>query len=117
MTDPKLRIGRVLLQISPLQELIPGTNRQEGSLRKLKAIDYTCGLSVVIVGLGLHSYYVRELLVALLFFGAAFFFLALAVLGAFLIWWAGAQMAIWTRPTTRNMIVLSRRLITAYARP
>jgi hypothetical protein len=88
-----------------------------GSLRKLKAIDYMCGLSVVIVGLGLYSYYVRELLVSLLLFCVAFFFLALAVLGAFLIWYAGEQMAIWTRPATRNMIVLSRRLITAYARP
>jgi hypothetical protein len=86
-------------------------------LRKLKANDYTCGLSVVILGLGLYSYYVRELLVSLLLFCVAFFFLALAVLGAFLIWYAGEQMAIWTRPATRNMIVLSRRLITAYARP
>ena len=86
-------------------------------MRKLKATDYTCGLSVLIVGLGLYSYYVRELLLSLLFFSAAFFFLALAVLGAFLISWAGVQMAIWTRPATRNMIVLSRRLITAYARP
>lgn len=86
-------------------------------MRKLKAINYTCGLSVLIVGLGLYSYYVRELLVSLLLFSAAFFFLALAVLGAFLVSWVGAKMAIWTRPATRNMIVISRRLITAYARP
>jgi hypothetical protein len=86
-------------------------------LRKLKAIDYTCGLSAAIVGLGLYSYYIRELLVSLLLFGVAFFFLTLAVLGAFLLWYAGEQMAAWSRPASRNVIVLSRRLITAYARP
>jgi hypothetical protein len=116
MTEPKLKVGEVLLLVSPLQELTPGSNRQEDSLRKFKAIDYTCGLSVVIVGLGLYSYYVRELLVSLFLFSAAFFFLALAVVGAFLIWWAGGQMATWSRPAARNMIVFSRRLITAYAR-
>jgi len=116
MTEPKLKVGEVLLLVSPLQELMPGSNRQEDSLRRLKVIDYMCGLSVVIVGLGLYSYYVRELLVSLFLFGAAFFFLALAVLGAFLIWWAGEQMATWSRPAARNMIVFSRRLITAYAR-
>jgi hypothetical protein len=86
-------------------------------LRKLKSIDYTCGLSVVIVGLGLYSYYVRELLVSLFLFSVAFFLLALVVLGLFLIWWAGEQMAIWTRPASQNVLALSRRLITAYARP
>jgi hypothetical protein len=33
-------------------------------LGKLKALEYTCGLGVMIVGLGLYSYYVRELLVS-----------------------------------------------------
>jgi len=31
-------------------------------MRKLKALDYMCGLGVMIAGLGLYSYYVRELL-------------------------------------------------------
>ena len=96
---------------------MPGSNRQEDSLRKLKSTHYTCGLSVVIVGLSLYSYYVRELLVFLLLFSVAFFFFALAALGAFLIWWASQQMAIWFRPASRNAIVLSRRLITTYPRP
>ena len=85
-------------------------------MHKFKAIDYTCGLSVVIVGVGLYSYYVRELLVSLLLFGVAFSVLALAVVGAFLIWWASKQMATWSRPAARNIIVFSRRLVTAYAR-
>jgi hypothetical protein len=96
---------------------MPGSGGQEDTLHRLKAIDYTCGLSVALVGLGLYSYYVRELLVSLLLFGMAFFFLALVVLGAFLIWRAGKQMVIWARPAARNMIVLSRRLMTEYARP
>jgi hypothetical protein len=112
-----MKVGEVLLLVSPLQELIPGSNKQGDSLFKFKAIDYTCGLSVAIVGLGLYSYYVRELLVSLFLFSAAFFFLALAVVGAFLIWWASKQMVVWTRPAARNMIVFSRRLITEYARP
>jgi hypothetical protein len=72
---------------------------------------------VAIVSLGLYSYYARELLVSLLLFSMVFFFLALAVLGGFLIWSAGERMAIWTRPASRNVMVLSRHLITAHARP
>ena len=86
-------------------------------MRELKAIEYTCGLSVVIVGLGLYSYYVRELLASLTLFTGAFFLLGLVVMGVFLIWCASKQVAIWTRPVSRNMIALSRRLIAAYTRP
>jgi hypothetical protein len=71
----------------------------------------------MIVGLGLYSYYVRELLASLVLFSLAFFFLGLVVLGVFLFWCASVQVAIWTRPVPRNLIALSRRLITAYARP
>jgi hypothetical protein len=86
-------------------------------LRELKAIEYTCGLSVVIVGLGLYFYYVRELLASLLLFSVAFFFLDLVALGAFLIWYESWQLAIWTGPVSRHMVAISLRFITAYARP
>jgi hypothetical protein len=76
-----------------------------------------CGLSVVIVGLGLHSYYVRELLASLVLFTVASFFVGLLALGVFLIWCAGEKVAIWITPASRNMIALSHRLITAYIRP
>jgi hypothetical protein len=69
------------------------------------------------VGLGMYSYYVRELLASLALFSVAFFFLGLVVLGVFLACCAGVQVVIWTRPASRNMIALSRRLIAAYARP
>jgi uncharacterized membrane protein len=75
-----------------------------------------CGVSVVIMGFSLYSYYVRELLASLALFSVAFFLLGLVVLGVFLVWCASVQVAIWTRPASRNMIALSRRLIAAYAR-
>jgi hypothetical protein len=70
----------------------------------------------MIVGLGLYSYYTRELLASLALFSVAFFFLGLVVLGVFLVVYASAQVAIWTRLASRNTITLSRRLIAAYAR-
>ena len=71
----------------------------------------------MIVGLGLYSYYVRELLASLVLFSLAFFFLGLVVLGVFLVWRASVEVAIWTRPASRSVIAFSRRLIAAYARP
>jgi hypothetical protein len=91
--------------------------RQGDSLHKIKVIEYTCGLSVVIVGLGLYSFYVRELLASLALFAGAFFLLSLAVIGVFLIYYAGFQAVRWTRPASRNMIAFSRRLVAAYVRP
>jgi hypothetical protein len=85
-------------------------------LREIKAIEYTCGLSVVVAGLGLYSYQVRELLAALVLFTVGFFFLGLAALGVFLIWYASEKVATWTGPASRSMIALSRRLIVAYTR-
>ena len=76
---------------------------------------YTCGLSAI-VGLGLYSYYVRELLASLALFTVGFFFLGLVALTVFLLWCASVQVAIWTPPASRNMIAFSRRLISAYAK-
>jgi hypothetical protein len=86
-------------------------------LREIKIRDYSSGLIVTIVGLGLYSYYVRELLAALTLFSVAFFFLALVGLGALLVWCASVQVAILAGPASRSMIAFSRRLIAAYARP
>jgi hypothetical protein len=78
-------------------------------LRELKATEYTCGLSVMIVGLGLYSYYVRELLASLVLFTMAFFFVGLVSLGVFLIGCANVQVAIWTPSASRNPIAFSCR--------
>jgi integral membrane sensor domain MASE1 len=85
-------------------------------LREIKAIEYTCGLSAVAVGLGLYSYYVRELLASLVLFTGAFFILGLVAFGLFLIYCAGQKVAIWAPPASRSMVALSRRLMAAYAR-
>jgi hypothetical protein len=91
--------------------------RQGDSLPEIKIREYTSGLVVTIVGLGLYSYYVRELLAALTIFSVVFFFLALVGLGALLVWCASVQVAVWARPASRNLIAFSRRLIAAYAKP
>ena len=52
----------------------------------------------MIVGLGLYSYNVRELLASLALFTAVFFFLGLVALAVFLLWCASVQVAIWTHP-------------------
>jgi hypothetical protein len=77
------------------------------SLGKLKALEYTCGLGVMIVGLGLYSYYVRELLASLLLFSVAFFSMSLVILSVFLAWCASKQVALWSQPTSRNAIALA----------
>jgi hypothetical protein len=72
---------------------------------------------VTIMGLGLYSYYFRELMAALTLFSVAFFFLVLVVLGALLAWSVSVQVAIRAWPVSRSMVAFSRRLIAAYARP
>ncbi len=85
-------------------------------MSEIKIRDYTCGLLVTIVGIGLYSYYVRELMAALTLFSMAFFFVFLVALAALLVWCAGVQAAIWATPVSRNLVAFSRRLIAAYAR-
>jgi hypothetical protein len=72
---------------------------------------------VTIIGLGLYSYYFRELMAALTLFSVAFFFLVLVVLGALLAWSVSVQVAIRAWPASRSMVAFSRRLIATYARP
>ena len=82
-------------------------------MRQPKNRDYACGLLVAIAGLGMYSYHVRELLACVALLSVAFFFLALVALGALLVWGASEQVAIWTKPSSRNVVAFSRRLITA----
>ena len=78
-------------------------------LSKIKIRDYACGLLVTIVGIGLYSYYVRELVAALTLFSVAFLILALLALAAVLIWCASVQVASWARPVSQSVIAYSRR--------
>ena len=86
-------------------------------MSRIKIRDYTCGLILTIVGLGLYSYYVRELLAALTLFSVAFFFFALLALGGLLVWAAGVQVAVWARPASRETLAQSHQLIAACAGP
>src|SRR5579872_6398977 len=72
--------------------------RQGDSLGEIKIRDYVCGLIVTIVGLGLYSYYVRELLAVLTIFSVVFAVLALPMLTALLIWYISVSMASWAKP-------------------
>lgn len=51
---------------------------------------------MTIVGFGLYSYYVRELLASLFLFSALFLAVGLIVLGAVLAWYASEQVALWS---------------------
>lgn len=73
---------------------------------KIKIRNYTCGLAVTLVGLGLYSYYVRELLVSLFLFSAFFLAMALIVLGVVLACYASEQVALWSSLASRNAIAL-----------
>jgi len=70
-------------------------------------MEYTCGLGLMIVGLGLYSYYVRELLASLFLFSVVFFSMSLVVLSVFLAWCASKQVALWSRLASRNAIALA----------
>jgi hypothetical protein len=76
-------------------------------LGKIKIRDYTCGLLVTIVALGLYSYYVRELYASLHLFSAYFLSPGLIVLGAVLAWYASEQVALWSSLVSRNAIALT----------
>ncbi len=73
---------------------------------KIKILDYTCGLVITIVGLGLYSYYVRELLASLLLFSAAFAGMASIVLTGVLAWYTSKQVAQWSRLAPRSVTAL-----------
>lgn len=71
---------------------------------------------VTIAGLGLHSYYGRELLASLALFTVAYLFLSLITFGVVVAWWASEQLADRSGPAWRKLIAFCRRLIAAYAR-
>ena len=58
----------------------------------------------MIVGLGLYSFYVRQLLASLFLFSAIFFSFGLMVLTVFLSWSASKQVARWGRSASRNVV-------------
>ena len=62
------------------------------------------------MGLGLHFYYVREIVASMILFSVVFFSACLVVLSGFFVWYAGRQIAMWGRPASRNTITASPNL-------
>jgi hypothetical protein len=71
--------------------------------------NYLWAMGAVAVGLGLHSYYVREMLASLALFGLFFFSTTLVVLSVFVVCYAGNQAALWAGPASRVVIALFQR--------
>jgi len=70
--------------------------------------NYLWATGAVAAGLGLHFYYyyMRDTLVSLALFSVLFFSLSLAVLGVFLVCYAGKQAALWAGPSSRAVLAL-----------
>jgi len=71
---------------------------------------------MTIMGANVYYYYFRELAASFVLLGGGFFFLSLVALTASLAWSLSKQAAVWAWPASRNVITISRRLITTYAR-
>ena len=84
-----------------------GEAKTEDSLGKIRIRNYTCGLALTIVAIGLYSYYMRELLASLFLFSALFLPMGVIVLGAVLAWYSNKQLALWIRLALRNAIALT----------
>jgi hypothetical protein len=85
-------------------------------LSRPNASNYAWATGAMSVGLGLHFYYVRELVASMVLFSVMFFSLSLVVLSVFFVWYAGKQVAAWARPASRNANTLPRCLA-SHARP
>jgi hypothetical protein len=83
---------------------------------KLKSLQYALALSLIVAGLGLYSYCVREMLVSLVLFAGLFLGVGLMALAVIFLWYVAEKVALWTPQASRGLIALSRRLIAAYAR-
>jgi hypothetical protein len=86
-------------------------------MREPKTMKYTCGLIAVMVGFGLYSYRVRELLASLVLLTMGYFLLGLVALGAVLIWSGSETVAVRTAPVSRKFVDRSRRFLIAYKKP
>lgn len=58
------------------------------------------------MGLGLHFYYMRELLASLALFSLLFFSLSVVALSVFCVCYAGHRAAIWAGPASRAVTAL-----------
>ena len=62
---------------------------------------------MTIVGFGLYSYYVRELLASPFLFSVLFLAVGLIVMGVILAWYESEEVALWSGLVSRNAIALT----------
>jgi len=90
-------------------ETAPGGEACSQTCFWARTSNYLWAMGAVAVGLGLHFYYVREMLASLALFGLFFFSLTLVVLSVFLVCYAGNQAGLWAGPASRVVIALFQR--------
>jgi len=73
---------------------------------RARTSNYVWAMGAVAMGLGLHFYYVREMLASLVLFCLLFFSLGLVVLSVFFVCYAGSQAAVWAGPASRAVMTL-----------
>jgi hypothetical protein len=71
--------------------------------------NYLWAMGVVGMGLGLHFYYMREMLASLALFSLLFFALGLVALCVFFVCYAGNQAAMWAGPLSQVVIAFFQR--------
>jgi len=77
---------------------------------RLNVSNFAWAIGVIFAVLGLHFYYVREIVASMVLFSVMFFSVGLAVLTVFFIWYAGNRIVVWARPADVNAAVLPRPL-------
>src|SRR5579871_3561996 len=70
----------------------------------VRTSNYAWSTGVVAVGIGLHFYYMGEMLVSLALFSLFFLALSLVALGVFWVCFARHRAAIWADPASRVVI-------------
>ncbi len=73
--------------------------------------NYLWTAAAAIAALGLHFYYVQELLVQFALFSFVFFSLSLVVLSVFFVWYASSRAATWSGFASRSATAFFRRLV------
>jgi hypothetical protein len=68
--------------------------------------NYLWAMGAVAMGLGLHFYYVREMLASLALFSLLFFSVTAVVLSVFVVWYVGNQTATWAGPASRAVTAI-----------
>jgi hypothetical protein len=76
----------------------------------VRASNYAWAAGAAIVALGLHFYYLQELLAQFALFSFVFFSFSIVGLSLLFVWYAGNQAVTWASPAWRTAATFFRRL-------